>query len=65
MIHVGEDEVLHDDAIRIAEVAKAHGVEVRLEIYPRMWHVWQLFLKMPQATQSLDDIAQFIDAHLD
>ena len=64
LIHVGEDEVLRDDAIRIAEVARAHGVEVRLEIYPRMWHVWQLFLDLPQAAQSLDDIAHFIDAHL-
>lgn len=65
LIHVGEDEVLRDDAVRIAELAKAHDVDERIEIYPRMWHVWQLFLKMPQATQSLEDIAKFIDAHLD
>jgi monoterpene epsilon-lactone hydrolase len=64
LVHVGEDEILRDDAARIAELAKAAGVDVRLEIYPRMWHVWQLYLTLPQAVQSLDDIAQFLGSHL-
>jgi hypothetical protein len=37
---------------------------VRLEIYPRMWHVWQLYLNMPQSVQSLDDIGSFLKAHV-
>ncbi|MBN1888510.1 MAG: alpha/beta hydrolase [Thermoflexales bacterium] len=64
LIHAGEDEILCDDAVRIEELAKAAGVEVRLEIYPRMWHVWQLYLALPQAIQSLDDIAQFLRSHI-
>lgn len=64
LVHAGEDEMLRDDAVRIEELASAAGVEVRLEIYPRMWHVWQLFLKLPQAVQSLEDIAQFLQSHL-
>jgi acetyl esterase/lipase len=44
--------------------SSAVGVDARLEIYPHMWHVWQLFLKLPQAVQSLDDIAQFLGLHL-
>jgi acetyl esterase/lipase len=64
LIHAGEDEILREDAIRIAELAESAGVKVRLEIYPRMWHVWQLFLSLPQATQSLDDIAHFFKSHL-
>jgi monoterpene epsilon-lactone hydrolase len=64
LVHVGEDELLRDDAVRMADMAKSAGVQVRLEIYPRMWHVWQLFLSLPQAVQSLDDIAQFLKAHL-
>ncbi len=31
---------------------------------PRMWHVWQLYLTLPQAVQSLDDIARFLKSHL-
>jgi acetyl esterase/lipase len=64
LVHVGEDEILRDDAVRIASLAKSVEVDVRLEIYPRMWHVWQLNLTMPQAIQALDDIAQFLKAHL-
>jgi acetyl esterase/lipase len=64
LVHAGEDEILRDDAVRIAALAKSMGVDVRLEIYPRMWHVWQLHLTLPQAIQSLDDIARFLKAHL-
>jgi len=64
LVHVGEDEILRDDAVRITNLAKSVDVDVRLEIYPHMWHVWQLNLELPQAVQSLDDIAQFLQAHM-
>jgi acetyl esterase/lipase len=64
LVHTGEDEFLRDDAVRIAALANAIGVDVRLEIYSRMWQVWQLNLTLPQAVQSLDDIAQFLNSHL-
>ena len=64
LIHAGDDEILRDDAVRMAELAKAAGVDARLEIYPRMWHVWQIYPKLPQTGVSLDDIAQFLKAHL-
>lgn len=64
LVHAGEDEILRDDGVRIAELAKAAGVDVRLEIYPRMWHVWQIYPALPQTGESLDDIAQFLKSHL-
>jgi monoterpene epsilon-lactone hydrolase len=64
LVHAGEDENLRDDAIRIASLAKSVGVDVRLEIYPRMWHVWQINLSLPQAIQSLDDISHFFKTQL-
>lgn len=64
LVHVGEDEILLDDAKRITTLAKSVDVDVRLEIYTRMWHVWQLYLALPQAVQSLGDIAQFLQSHL-
>ena len=60
LVHAGEDEMLRDDAVRLEERARAASVDVRLEIYPRMWHVWQINLALPQAVQSLDDVAQFL-----
>jgi acetyl esterase/lipase len=65
LVHAGEDEILCDDAVRIVSLAKSVGVDARLEIYPRMWHVWQLNLTLPQATQSLEDIAHFFKEHLE
>ena len=65
LVHAGEDEILRDDAVRIEQIARAAGVDVRLEIYPRMWHVWQINAGLPQAVQSLDDIAQFLSSHLE
>jgi acetyl esterase/lipase len=64
LVHAGEEEILREDAVRITELAKSAGVDVRLEIYPRMWHVWQLYLTLPQAIQSLEDIACFFKSHL-
>lgn len=63
LIHAGEDEILRKDALQVEALARAAGVDARLEIYPRMWHVWQIYLAMPEATQSLDDIAQFLRSH--
>jgi monoterpene epsilon-lactone hydrolase len=64
LVHAGEDEILRADAVRAEALAKAAGVDVRLEIYPRMWHVWQLHLALPQAVQSLGEIAHFLGSHL-
>lgn len=63
LAHVGEDEILRDDAVRIVSLAKSAGIDARLEIYPRMWHVWQIYLSLPQTIKSLDDIAQFFRTH--
>lgn len=66
LIHAGEDEALRDHAERIAEAAQKAGVAVRLHIYPRMWHVWQLsFAYLAQGAQSLTEIGQFLRAQMD
>ncbi|MBX3479504.1 MAG: alpha/beta hydrolase [Caulobacter sp.] len=40
LIHVGGAEVLLSDSIAVAEAAGLAGVDVRLEIWPEMIHVW-------------------------
>jgi monoterpene epsilon-lactone hydrolase len=42
-IQVGAAETLLDDAVRLAGVAGAADVPVRLDIWPEMIHVWHLF----------------------
>ena len=43
LIQVGSAETLLDDAVRVAGVAGAAGVEVRLEIWSGMVHIWPFF----------------------
>jgi epsilon-lactone hydrolase len=43
LIQVGSAETLLDDAVRLAGVAGAADVRVRLEVWPDMIHAWPLF----------------------
>jgi epsilon-lactone hydrolase len=61
IIQVGSDEVLRDDAVRMAERMRAAGCRVELEIWPRMPHVWHLFAPvMPEAHRAILRIGSFI-----
>ncbi len=42
LIQVGDEEILLDDATRLAREAHRQGVECRLEIHARRWHVFHL-----------------------
>ncbi len=61
LIQVGTDEMLLDDLRRLAEVARNAGVDVSLEIWKGMFHVWQLmWFFMPEAKQAIQEIKKFI-----
>jgi len=61
LIQAGGDEMLRGDAERLAEKARAAGVDVTLEVWPRMWHVWHLFAPfLPEARQAIAAAAAFI-----
>lgn len=50
LMQVGTHETLHDDTIRLAEKAKAAGVDLTLEIDEGMIHVYQMYASMvPEA----------------
>jgi monoterpene epsilon-lactone hydrolase len=64
LIHVGTAETLLDDATRLAERAKAAGVNVTLEAWEDMIHVWHLFAAMlPEGQQAIDRIGEYIRQH--
>ncbi|MGH7398349.1 MAG: alpha/beta hydrolase [Candidatus Rokuibacteriota bacterium] len=63
LIHVGGDEILLDDAVQLAERARAAGVEATLEVYDRMIHVWHWFLPMlDEAQAAVEAIGRFTRA---
>jgi len=65
-IQVGEDEILLSDSERIADECIAAGIEVELEVWPGMWHVFQMFIgKMPEAKRAIDKIGSYIQSRWD
>lgn len=64
LIHAGTDEVLRDDSVRVAERARAAGVDVELQLWPEVPHCWQFFAgMMPEAVESLDRATRFVMKH--
>jgi len=63
LIQVGSAETLLDDAIRLASVAGAAEVSVRMEVWPEMIHVWQFFHPvLADARKALADAGAYIKA---
>src|SRR5438445_251158 len=61
LIQVGSDEILRDDAVRMAEKLRADNPRSRLEIWSRMPHAWQLFVPvLPEARRAIAQIGDFI-----
>jgi epsilon-lactone hydrolase len=61
LIHVGRDEVLLDDSIKLDQKAKADGVNSTLEIWEDMIHVWHAFHPMlPEGKQAITRVGEFL-----
>jgi len=61
LIQVGTDEILLDDATGLARRGEADGVEVTLEVWEGMWHVFQGFAaEIPEGQQAIDKIGAFV-----
>jgi len=58
---VGTRELLLDDSLRVAEKARAAGVDVEMEIGEGLIHVWPMFGDhVPEAAASVANIGEFI-----
>lgn len=61
LIHVGSEEILHDDALRLHDRALQAGLDSTLKVWQGQWHVFQLHAGLLEvADQSLAEIASFI-----
>lgn len=61
LIQVGEFEVIRDDAVRVAEKARADGVDATLEVWEGMFHVFQSHEPLlPEAREAIEHIGTFI-----
>jgi acetyl esterase/lipase len=61
LIQVGDDEILLSDSTRMADHLREEGVDVELEVWPELWHVFQLFVgKMPESKVAIGKIGDYM-----
>jgi acetyl esterase/lipase len=66
LIQVGSEELLRDDAVRMAERMQRVHCQAELQIWPRMPHVWHLFAPiLPEAREAIAEISKFLQRTMD
>jgi acetyl esterase/lipase len=61
---VGSREVLRDDAVRVADIARNAGVEVRYFLGEGLIHVWPVLApSAPESADALAQMAEFTEIH--
>jgi monoterpene epsilon-lactone hydrolase len=66
LLHVGDHEILLDDSTRFAERAREAGVDIRLTVWPEMFHVFQIGEAfIPEAREAVAEITGFIKGRLE
>ena len=64
LIQVGDAEVLLDDSTRLAGLAREAGVEIQMDVWDDMVHVWHLFAPiLPEGKQAISQAGEFIKKH--
>lgn len=64
LIYVSDNEVLRDDALRVAGKAGLAGVPVQLQVWRGQPHVWPLFVpQLPEANRVLTEMSDFCRNH--
>jgi len=64
LVHAGSREVLLSDSLRLARKARAAGVDVTLDVWDGMWHVWQANPGVPESREAVEAIAAFFRQHV-
>lgn len=65
LIQVGGDEILLSDSERFAANVTAAGGTADLDVWPGMWHVWQMFIGLiPESRRAVDQVGEFINNSL-
>ncbi|WP_187293552.1 alpha/beta hydrolase, partial [Komagataeibacter europaeus] len=65
LIQVGENEAYFSDSARLADRLAQANVDVRLQKWPRVFHVWQAWSPLlPQAREAVASAGEFIKRQL-
>lgn len=60
LIQCSGDEMLRDDGVQMVEKLKAAGVSATIEVWPRVFHVWQVMADLlPESKKAIETIIAF------
>ena len=59
LIQVGENEILFSDSLRLRDRLVQSGVPCRMELWPDMWHVFQMF-PTKKAAEAMESVGRFL-----
>ena len=59
LIQAGKKEVLVDEALRLAQRAKASNVDTTLELFDERLHIFSMFPYLPNAKDALKSVERF------
>lgn len=63
-IQVSDSEMLLDDSLRMARRGHTYNVEVTVDIWRKVPHVWQAFSFLPESREALQKAADFLRANI-
>lgn len=65
LIHVGTDEILLSDSLRIIDVAKKQDASIKVDIWDSMMHVWHFgWPYVPESRKAIIEIADFVEQQI-
>ncbi len=59
-IQVSDSEMLLDDSLRLARRGHTYDVEVKVDIWRKVPHVWQAFAFLPESDEALEKAGRFL-----
>lgn len=64
MVQLSDSEVLADEGVALAKKAREAGVEVELDVWHGLIHVWQIYWRyLSQSKNAIDKMVDYINVH--
>lgn len=60
LLQVGDHEILLSDSLRVADEVRKQGGRAELRVWEGMWHIWPMFVGLPEADWALAELAEFL-----
>ena len=64
LITTGTRDLFLSQAVRLSRVLRQAGAECRLHVWDGLWHVFEFYPEIPEARQSIEEIAAFLKGYL-